>query len=98
MKYILDHATVGFSGAGGGLAKPTQVILALEKRYVETQEPKNISLWYSTGPGDRADRGLSPLAKQVLFQKFMQATGDNLPDWQKWPKEMKLKDTIFLMA
>lgn len=70
VKHIPDNATVGFSGAGGGLGEPTEVILALQKRYRDIQEPKDLTLWYSTGPGDRADRGLSPLAIPGLVSKI----------------------------
>ncbi|MBP1926477.1 acetate CoA-transferase [Sedimentibacter acidaminivorans] len=71
VKYIPDNATVGFCGAGGGLTEATTVIEALAKRYRETQEPKSLTYYHSTGLGDRADRGMSPLAQKGMVKRVI---------------------------
>nr|WP_312579491.1 acyl CoA:acetate/3-ketoacid CoA transferase [Sedimentibacter sp.] len=71
VKYISDNVTVGFCGAGGGLTEATTVIEALAKRYRETQEPKNLTYYHSTGLGDRADRGMSPLAQKGMVKRII---------------------------
>ena len=53
--YIEDNDVVAVSGAGGGIVDPYALINALHDRYVETQSPKNLTLWHSTGLGDRGD-------------------------------------------
>lgn len=71
VKYVPDNSTVAFCGAGGGLTEATSVIEALAKRYKETQEPKNLTYYHSTGLGDRADRGMSPLAQKGMVKRII---------------------------
>ena len=66
VKLIETGATVGFCGAGGGIVEPTEIINALARRYSNTAEPKNLTLLATTGLGDRAERGISPLAQPGL--------------------------------
>ena len=69
--YIADQDTVAISGAGGGIVDPYALINALHERYVETGCPKNLTLWHSTGLGDRNDRGMSPLALEGLVKRVI---------------------------
>jgi len=71
VKYIPDNSTVAFCGAGGGLTEATAVIEALARRYKETQEPKSLTYYHSTGLGDRADRGMSPLAQKGMVKRII---------------------------
>jgi acetate CoA-transferase len=67
---IKDEDVIVFSGAGGGLSEPTKVILALADRYKKEQNPKNLTYWHATGLGDRANRGMSPLAQQGMVKRI----------------------------
>ncbi len=69
VKLIRTGSTVGICGAGGGIVEPTEVINALARRYQDTAEPKNLTLLVTTGLGDRAERGISPLAQTGLCNK-----------------------------
>ena len=71
VKYIPNEAIVAICGAGGGLLEPTKLIEALSKRYEETHLPKDLTFIHTTGLGDRADRGMSPLAKKGLVRKIV---------------------------
>lgn len=71
VEYIADQDTVAVSGAGGGIVDPYALINALHERYVETGCPKNLTLWHSTGLGDRNDRGMSPLALEGLVKRVI---------------------------
>lgn len=71
VELIPDNATIGFCGAGGGLTEATTVIEALAKRYRETQKPKDLTYYHSTGLGDRGDRGMSPLAQKGMVKKII---------------------------
>ena len=68
-KMIQDQDMVAFCGAGGGITEATALIDALAERYRDTGEPKDLSFWHSTGLGDRADRGMSPLAQKGLVKR-----------------------------
>ncbi|MBS7009388.1 acyl CoA:acetate/3-ketoacid CoA transferase [Anaerostipes sp.] len=66
---IDDNDTLAVCGAGGGILDPQVLIEALRERYLETNEPKDLTLWHSSGLGDRGDRGMSPLAQKGLVKR-----------------------------
>jgi acetate CoA-transferase len=69
--FIPDGAIVAFCGAGGGLTEATVVIEALAQRFQKSQQPRDLTFLHSTGLGDRADRGMSPLAQPGLCRKVI---------------------------
>ena len=60
-------AVEGFLGSGTA----EELCLALEKRYLETNSPKNLTLVHSSGPGDAATRGINHLAHKGLFKRVI---------------------------
>ncbi len=60
-------AVEGFLGSGTA----EELCLALEKRYLETKAPKNLTLIHSSGPGDAATRGINHLAHKGLFKRVI---------------------------
>jgi acetate CoA-transferase len=79
VKLIPSEATVAFLGAGGGISEPTVIINALAERYKDTKEPENLTLYHTTGLGDRGERGMSPLAQQGLVKKAIGGHWDQSP-------------------
>jgi len=59
---VRDHDTVCVSGFVCQGA-PEALLKALGERFLQTQEPKDLTLLFGGGPGDYGDRGLSHLAK-----------------------------------
>ncbi len=90
VKLIKDGDIVTFHGAGGGLTEPTKLIEALAERYKKEQSPKNLTLFHTTGLGDRADRGMSPLAQKGLVKRIYGG------HWGQSPRlgEMALRNEI----
>ncbi|MBT9429488.1 acyl CoA:acetate/3-ketoacid CoA transferase, partial [Candidatus Symbiopectobacterium endolongispinus] len=68
VNYIPDEATLCVLGDGGGILEATSLITALADRYKTTQSPRDLSLISPTGLGDRAERGISPLAQEGLVK------------------------------
>jgi len=71
VSYIPDGATVGIIGAGGGICEATEVIEALAERYRVEQQPRDMTYYHATGLGDRADRGMSPLAQTGMVKRVI---------------------------
>lgn len=71
VSYIQDEDVVAITGAGGGIVDPYALIHALHDRYEQTQSPKNLTLWHSTGLGDRDQKGMSPLAMDGLVKRVI---------------------------
>lgn len=60
-------ATTGYGGHG----VPEQLLAALEKRFIDTGAPRNLTLVHSTGQGDGREKGLNRLAHPGLIKRII---------------------------
>ncbi|MBP2449628.1 CoA-transferase [Rhizobium leguminosarum] len=67
---IRSGDTVAFSGFVG-TCTPEEVICDIEKRFLETGEPSNLTLMFAAAPGDDKDRGLNRLAHDGLVKRLI---------------------------
>jgi len=67
---IRDGDTLCCSGFGSN-GVPVELILALEKRFVETGAPRDLTLLFGGGPGDGADGGANHLAHEGLLSRII---------------------------
>jgi propionate CoA-transferase len=66
--------TVVIGGSGGGHAVPEALIVALEKRYLESQAPKGITIVHPVGLGDEKTLGVGRLGHRGLLKRVVTGT------------------------
>ena len=54
-----------------GCCVPEELIIALEKQYLETGEPKDLTLFYASGIGDGKEKGANRLAHEGLLKRII---------------------------
>lgn len=68
---VKDGATVALIGGGGGLVEATCLHAAIEKRFLETGHPRNLTVVHALGIGDRKTRGLNRFAHEGMVRKVI---------------------------
>ncbi len=67
---LRDGDTLCCSGFGSN-GVPVELILALEKRFLETGTPNNLTLLFGGGPGDGATGGVNHLAHEGMLKRVI---------------------------
>jgi propionate CoA-transferase len=67
---LRDGDTLCCSGFGSN-GVPVELILALEKRFLETGSPQNLTLLFGGGPGDGATGGANHLAHEGMLKRVI---------------------------
>ena len=82
---IRSGDTVSIAGFVG-IGTPDELLIAIEQRFRETGEPRDLTLVFAAAPGDGRDRGLNRLAHKGLVRR---AIGGH---WSLVPKLGKMRD------
>jgi acyl CoA:acetate/3-ketoacid CoA transferase len=68
---VFDGACVVLSGSGGGLQEADHIAAAIEKRFLETGHPRNLTLVHGLGIGDGATTGISRFAHKGMVKRVI---------------------------
>jgi propionate CoA-transferase len=85
-----DGDTLCCSGFGSN-GVPVELLLALEKRFLETGSPKNLTLLFGGGPGDGAEGGVNRLGHEGLLKRVIGGHYGLVPKVGKLALESKVE-------
>ena len=87
---ITSGSTVATGGFVGN-AVPEELEIALEERFIKTNEPKNMTLVYAAGQGDGKDKGLNHLGHEGMLKRVIGGHWGLVPKIQKLALENKIE-------
>jgi propionate CoA-transferase len=68
---IPNNATVNITGSGGGLMDAEYIYKGIEKKFLETGEPNNLTLMHVTGVGSGNETGVGHFAHKGLVKRVI---------------------------
>ncbi|AWW27267.1 acyl CoA:acetate/3-ketoacid CoA transferase [Acetobacterium carbinolicum] len=87
---IKDKSTVVWTTAGL-CCFPEEIAVALEKRFLETGQPKNLTIVHSCGCGDGKDKGMNHLAYEGLTERLISGHTGQAPRMGELITENKIE-------
>jgi propionate CoA-transferase len=91
VQFIKNNDTVAIGGGGAGHAVPDDVMKALGEYYLETGNPKGLTVIHPCGIGDNDSRGLNHLAHEGLINTNIGGFWGNSPKLVDLARKNKLK-------
>ena len=92
---IKDGDTVAVSGNGAGMISAEAVFAAVEKRFLETGHPRDLTLVHSLGLGDRGALGTNRFAHEGMLRKVIAAHFTWSPKMQQLIRDEKVEAYCF---
>jgi acyl CoA:acetate/3-ketoacid CoA transferase len=68
---VASGATIAITGSGGGLLEADVVFAAIERRFLATGAPRDLTLVHALGIGDRGERGTNRFAHRGLVRRVI---------------------------
>jgi propionate CoA-transferase len=90
MRVIRDGDTVSIDGFIGGLA-PEELLTGLERRFLDTGEPKDLTLVFAAGIGDSRGKGIDRLAHAGMLKRVIAGHWGLVPKLQRLALEGKIQ-------
>ena len=88
---VIHDGDVVASAGYGGNGTPDQLFVALEKRFLETGSPRDLTLVFAGGQGDMKERGLNRLGHAGLLKRVIGGHFGLIPRIEKLAVENKIE-------
>jgi acyl CoA:acetate/3-ketoacid CoA transferase len=92
---IEDGDTIAISGNGAGMISAEAVFAAVERRFLETGHPRDLTLVHSLGLGDRGALGTNRFAHEGMLRKIVASHFTWSPKMQQLIREEKVEAYCF---
>lgn len=92
---VKDGDVVAISGNGAGMISAEAVFEAIERRFLETGHPRELTLVHSLGLGDREAMGTNRFAHEGMLRKVIAAHFTWSPKIQQMIREEKIEAYCF---
>ncbi|MGI9436206.1 MAG: hypothetical protein ACR2Q4_15510 [Geminicoccaceae bacterium] len=91
---IEDGATVGRIGGGGGLRRATVLHQAVAWRFLQSNEPRDLTVVHALGIGDRESRGMNCFANSGLVKRVIDGHWVWSPRVQEIARNEEIEDYV----
>ena len=91
IRLIKDGDTVALIGGGGGLVEASALHEAVERRFLATGGPRDLTVVHSLGIGDRKVRGMNRFAHEGLVRKVIGGHWVWSPRMQQLARDNKIE-------
>jgi propionate CoA-transferase len=88
---VLDGATIGLIGGGGGLVEASLLHEEMEKRFLGTGKPEGLTCIHALGIGDREARGMNRFAHEGMVRRVIGGHWVWSPRMQELARENKIE-------
>lgn len=88
---IADGDTVGLIGGGGGLVEASLLHESVEKRFLGTGRPRNLTVIHALGIGDREKRGMNRFAHDGMVRRVIGGHWVWSPRMQQLARDNKIE-------
>jgi propionate CoA-transferase len=88
---IVDGNTIAISGSGGGLLEADTILAAIEKRFLETGHPRDLTLVHALGIGDGKGSGIGRFAHEGMVRRVIGGHWSWSPEMQRLAREERIE-------
>ena len=88
---VRDGATIALAGSGGGLLEADAILAALERRFLESGRPRDLTLVHAFGIGDRRSHGVNRFAHEGMVRRVIGGHWTWSPTMQQLARDERIE-------